>query len=203
LLLQAALHCDVDIARAAWDAARSHLDLDGPVPDDDDLLPLVARRLARLSPDDPLRPRLAGLHRKVWYLNQLVLSRATGAGGGHALALAGRAASAAAYFPDAGVQAVRQIEHAPRGAETMVVTWGRRDVAVVAPADHLLDALARRHWPDAVYSARHPAMDWERFAALRRRVPRRTLRHAVAILDEVAGQGLAPPGARTADGTGR
>src|SRR4029434_4614276 len=39
------------------------------------LLPLVYRRLVQLGVNDPVLPRLKGLHRRAWYQNQLNLSR--------------------------------------------------------------------------------------------------------------------------------
>jgi Uncharacterised nucleotidyltransferase len=39
------------------------------------LLPLVYRKLATLEIDDPVLPRLKGLHRREWYQNQVRLSR--------------------------------------------------------------------------------------------------------------------------------
>jgi hypothetical protein len=57
----------------AWGELRPRLDLDrlelGSFP----VLPLVHRQLERLGIDDPYLPRLAGIRRRTWYLNQLQL----------------------------------------------------------------------------------------------------------------------------------
>lgn len=65
-----------DDARASWERLRPELVLDD-VWDAETygLLPLVAQRLAALEIEDPVIPRLKGLHRREWYRNQLQLSR--------------------------------------------------------------------------------------------------------------------------------
>jgi hypothetical protein len=72
LLLCAALGAD-ETAAHAWRELRPQFDLDrlelGSFP----LLPLVHRQLERLEIDDPYVPRLAGIRRRTWYLNQLQL----------------------------------------------------------------------------------------------------------------------------------
>jgi hypothetical protein len=72
LLLRVALNGDESAAHA-WRELRPQFDLDrlelGSFP----LLPLVHRRLERLDIDDPYVPRLAGISRRTWYLNQLQL----------------------------------------------------------------------------------------------------------------------------------
>jgi hypothetical protein len=69
LLLRAALDADEPAAHA-WRELRPQFDLDrlelGSFP----LLPLVHRRLERLGIDDPYVPRMAGIRRRTWYLNQ-------------------------------------------------------------------------------------------------------------------------------------
>jgi Uncharacterised nucleotidyltransferase len=72
LLLRSALDTD-EPAVHAWRELRPQFDLDrlelGSFP----LLPLVHRRLERYGIDDPYVPRLAGISRRTWYLNQLRL----------------------------------------------------------------------------------------------------------------------------------
>jgi Uncharacterised nucleotidyltransferase len=80
LLLRAALNTDESAARA-WRELRPQFDLDRLEPGSFPLLPLLHRRLERLGIDDPYIPRLAGISRRTWYLNQLrlnALARALG-----------------------------------------------------------------------------------------------------------------------------
>lgn len=72
LLLRTALSGD-DSAAHAWRELRPEFNLDRLEPGSFPLLPLVHRRLERLGVDDPYVPRLAGISRRTWYLNQLQL----------------------------------------------------------------------------------------------------------------------------------
>jgi hypothetical protein len=74
LLLTAALAADEESTKA-WAQLRSSLDLDTLDPGAVGLLPLVHRQLERLQIDDPLRPRLAGIQRRTWYLNRVRIER--------------------------------------------------------------------------------------------------------------------------------
>jgi hypothetical protein len=72
LLLRAALNTDESAAHA-WRELRPQFDFDRLEPGSFPLLPLVHRRLERLGINDPYVPRLAGISRRTWYLNQLRL----------------------------------------------------------------------------------------------------------------------------------
>ena len=63
-------------ALAAWAEVRPRLDLDR-LRDAESLrlLPLVGRNLVAAGSDDPMLPRLKGVHRHWWYTNQMVLHR--------------------------------------------------------------------------------------------------------------------------------
>jgi hypothetical protein len=62
---------------AAWATLRDVLDLDDIWdPDIHRLLPLVYVNLRDAGVDDPDLPRLKGLYRRTWYLNQLKLAEA-------------------------------------------------------------------------------------------------------------------------------
>ena len=74
LLLRAAL-LDGERAITAWRSLRPELDLDEPEFAEQRLLPLVYRQLDRNGVDDPDLPRLRGLYRRTWYVNQLLLDR--------------------------------------------------------------------------------------------------------------------------------
>jgi hypothetical protein len=65
LLLRAVL-LDGDAARTAWQAWRAMVvidDVDGP---SQRLLPLLARRLSDVAPDDPVRSLIRGMYRHAW-----------------------------------------------------------------------------------------------------------------------------------------
>jgi Uncharacterised nucleotidyltransferase len=74
LLLRAAL-LDGERAITAWRSLRPELDLDEPEFAEQRLLPLVYRQLDRNGIDDPDLPRLRGIYRRTWYVNQLLLDR--------------------------------------------------------------------------------------------------------------------------------
>jgi hypothetical protein len=70
LLLQTAF-ADEETSARAWATVRPRLELDRLEVGSFPLLPLVHRRLERLGVDDPYLPRLAGIRRRTWTLNQL------------------------------------------------------------------------------------------------------------------------------------
>jgi Uncharacterised nucleotidyltransferase len=74
LLLRAAL-CDGEQSVAAWSRLRPELDLDTLEPESTVLLPLVGRQLAAAGLEEPLLPRLQGMRRRTWTVNQLRLDR--------------------------------------------------------------------------------------------------------------------------------
>jgi hypothetical protein len=78
LLLDAAL-LDGERSASAWRVLRPSFDLDKVEPASYPLLPLVYRQLDRLGIEDPLLPRLRGIYRRTWYMNQLLLDRLTDA----------------------------------------------------------------------------------------------------------------------------
>ena len=90
LLLRAAL-MDAEQSAVAWGRVRPTFDLDDPDHASQALLPLVYRQLHRFGIDDPGLPKLRGIYRRTWYMNQLLLDRLKGtleaveAGGGDPL----------------------------------------------------------------------------------------------------------------------
>ena len=74
LLLRAAL-CGGEESVAAWCRLGPELDLDMLEPESTVLLPLVGRQLAAAGLDEPLLPRLLGMRRRTWTVNQLRLDR--------------------------------------------------------------------------------------------------------------------------------
>src|SRR5690348_7935803 len=74
LLLRAAV-CEGAEALRAWELVRPSLHLETLEPESSSLLPLVHRRLADAGVDDPLLPRIVGMHKRTWYVNQLRLDR--------------------------------------------------------------------------------------------------------------------------------
>ena len=70
LLLRAALAPGAT-GSTAWTELRPSLDIDRLDPCSSRLLPLLAWNLSRLAIDDPLRPRLLGVHRHSWTRAQL------------------------------------------------------------------------------------------------------------------------------------
>lgn len=75
LLLRTAL-LERGAALDAWAAVRTSLNLDRLDGGSLRLMPLVFDRLRGLGVDDPLLPRLRGLHRRAWYANRMLLHRA-------------------------------------------------------------------------------------------------------------------------------
>jgi hypothetical protein len=74
-LLLATAFADDEQSATAWDRVRRSLDLGSLGPGAVGLLPLVHRRLEQRDVDDPLRQRLAGIHRRTWYLNRVRIER--------------------------------------------------------------------------------------------------------------------------------
>jgi hypothetical protein len=74
LLLSAAL-LDEERSASAWRRLRPSFDLDTLEPASYALLPLLYQQLDRLGIEDPLLPRLRGIYRHTWYMNQLRLGR--------------------------------------------------------------------------------------------------------------------------------
>jgi hypothetical protein len=74
LLLQAAL-AEGEESAGAWRRLPPELDLDEVEPGSYPLLPLLFRRLEEDAGDHPLLPRLKGMYRRTWYVNQLRLDR--------------------------------------------------------------------------------------------------------------------------------
>ena len=75
LLLRAAL-VGGEAGVEAWTRVRPSVDLDTLESEALVLLPLVHKQLAAAGLDDPLLPRLRGIHHRTWYVNQLRLDRA-------------------------------------------------------------------------------------------------------------------------------
>jgi Uncharacterised nucleotidyltransferase len=74
-LLRVAL-LEPEVAVATWRRLRPEFVLDDVWDRETyQLLPLVYRKLATLEIDEPVLPRLKGLHRREWYQNQVRLSR--------------------------------------------------------------------------------------------------------------------------------
>jgi hypothetical protein len=114
-ILQAALLRDGQAAKR-WRAIREEIDLD-TFWDNRALnfLPLVYRALVDEGADDPDLPRLRGVHRKVWYDNQLRFRtiapalHALAAGGVDAVALKGTALATSTYA-DMGLRPMRDCD---------------------------------------------------------------------------------------------
>lgn len=74
LLVQATLAED-EHWHHAWDRLRGSLVLDEVEPGSFPLLPLLYRKLEQEGDDSPLLPRLKGMYRRTWYVNQVRLER--------------------------------------------------------------------------------------------------------------------------------
>lgn len=154
LLLKAAL-LQGEPALRAWEGWKRTVDLRDPLdPECYRMLPLVYRNLRTLGLADPWMGRLAGVYRREWYRNRLLLHAAAGAlarlhaGGIETMVLKG-AALLTAYYRDCGVR--------PMGdCDVLVPTAGRRGA---------IDVLVRSGWKplyrdparltDAVLDTRH------------------------------------------------
>jgi Uncharacterised nucleotidyltransferase len=75
LLLRVAL-LGGDAGVEAWRRVRPSIDLDTLESEALVLLPLLHSQLVAAGVDDPLLPRLRGIHHRTWYVNQLRLDRA-------------------------------------------------------------------------------------------------------------------------------
>lgn len=156
LLLKAGLE-DGAAATDAWDLWRSERPLDRSDPADLQVLPLVARNLTRLRPDDADLGRLKGIHRFTWARNQLQL--------------------------DLGGRAIRDLERA--GIETLVLKGAAlsvlayRDLGVRPMQD--CDLLVRRDRAlDAIAVLRGGLEPLEVFSEPESQVP---LRHSAGFSD--------------------
>jgi hypothetical protein len=74
LLLQTAI-LGGESSAEAWERLRPRLRVDTVDTPSTAILALLHRQLERLGIDDPLRPRLRGIYRRTWYVNQLLLDR--------------------------------------------------------------------------------------------------------------------------------
>jgi len=100
---------------AAWQALRPTLDLDNLEPGSFTLLPLVHRTLAEGGSDDPLLPRLKGIHRNTWVRNNLLLERTGETAGvleaaGIRPLFIGGTLFASRFFPDLGLRPTAAVE---------------------------------------------------------------------------------------------
>jgi Uncharacterised nucleotidyltransferase len=114
LLLRAAV-CESATAVHAWELVRPSLDLETLEAESSSLLPLVQRRLANAGVDDPLLPRLLGMHKRTWYVNQLRLDRLVPAleavqGAGVEPLVVGGCELAVHYHADLGVRAIPDLQ---------------------------------------------------------------------------------------------
>ncbi|MGZ4846701.1 MAG: nucleotidyltransferase domain-containing protein [Halobacteriota archaeon] len=74
LLLKAAL-LQGNVAIDAWTQWKAQTDLDHIDYDSIRLLPVLYKNLSALGVDDPLLNRYKGLHKRAWYMNQVLLHR--------------------------------------------------------------------------------------------------------------------------------
>ena len=113
LLLRAAL-MEGDASALAWRGVRPDFDLDDPDHASQALLPLVYRQLDRLGIEDPGLPKLRGIYRRTWYMNQLLLDRLKGtleavkAGGGDPLVVSSWELPLR-YYGDLGLRSVASL----------------------------------------------------------------------------------------------
>jgi hypothetical protein len=125
-----------DDALAAWRALTVSWRLEDFDAVTTPLLPLVHRRLLALGAEDAWTPRLAGVRRKAWAANTLLLRAAAdmlealGAGGVRSVMLGG-AALIATHYRDASLRPVREFEilidpGSLRDAATILMSLGWR-----------------------------------------------------------------------------
>jgi len=131
LLLRAAL-VGGEASVEAWRRVRPSIDIDTLESEALVLLPLVYAELAAAGVEDPLLPKLRGIHHRTWYVNQLRIDRA-------APAVAGIQATGAepllvnsfelvvTYYRDLGARAVTALN--------LLVRPDRFDAALGALAD--------------------------------------------------------------------
>lgn len=73
LLLLRAVLLDGPAARAAWVEWRERIDFDDVDAPSHRMLPLLARRMGDIAPDDPIRGLVSGIYRHAWGRNQLLI----------------------------------------------------------------------------------------------------------------------------------
>jgi putative nucleotidyltransferase-like protein len=130
-----------DESAKAWAHLRPQLDLDALELGSFPLLPLVHRQLERLAIEDPYMPRLAGIRRRTWYLNQLQLDALAPAL--HALENAGTAPVviggwqflAHYYEGDFGARPVEELEVLVRPRDASASAHALAEVGFEGPRD--------------------------------------------------------------------
>jgi hypothetical protein len=141
-----------DASAEAWRQLRPQLELDrlelGSFP----VLPLVHRQLEQLEVDDPYMPRLAGIRRRTWAMNQLELDAVTPTlrSLDGPIVVNGWQFPAHYYGGDFGLRPVEGLEVLERFAwefstpdrepdlETIEITLGETKARALAPTDELL-----------------------------------------------------------------
>jgi len=128
----------------AWRRLRPQLDLErlelGSFP----VLPLVHRQLERLGIDDPYMPRLAGIRRRTWAMNQLGLDavapalRSLEEAGAEPIVVGGWQFPAHYYGGDFGLRLVE-------GLEVLVRPWFSAPREAVGGVTHLVGADGRTY----------------------------------------------------------
>lgn len=154
-LLRAVLLDDVGEAGEAWRVWRRMVDFDAVDAASQRLLPQIARRLAVLAPNDPIRARIRGIYRFVWARNQSHLRNAArvvrllSENGVPVLALKGLAL-ASAYGDDWGARPMFDVDLlVPTAlaavALTVLEAAGWRAVFAMSSATVASRLLVRRH----------------------------------------------------------
>ncbi|MEX0832261.1 MAG: nucleotidyltransferase family protein [Actinomycetota bacterium] len=114
LLLRAAL-LDGEEVREAWETVRSSFAIDEHTGDSLRIMPMLHANLRKHGIDDPVLPRLAGMTRRSWYLNQTMLHHAgealriLDAEGIDTMVLKGTALIER-YYKDAGLREMRDVD---------------------------------------------------------------------------------------------
>jgi hypothetical protein len=150
LLLRAAL-MQGDASADAWRSVRPALDLDDPEHASQGLLPLVYRQLDRLGIDDPGLPKLRGIYRRTWYMNQLLLDRLKGtleavqAGGGDPLVVSSWELPLH-YYGDLGLRAVAALHLLVRPDSVARAARVLADQGWTGPAEASASFVQSRHY---------------------------------------------------------
>jgi hypothetical protein len=178
LLLGAAL-LPGDAAAAAWAAVRPQINIDHLPGELHRLMPPLSKALAAHGVDDPELPRLKGVYQFSWYRNQLLFAEAAAilgaleAAGVRTMLLRG-AATAVAYYGDAGVRPMNDVDVLVREdemdcARRVADTKGWRPVAGSEPFERREAAAALRndqgrvvrlHWQPS-RNVSLPGVAWE------------------------------------------
>jgi hypothetical protein len=150
-----------DDAIAAWRRAERLLDLDDPSPPGAEVFGLLSHRLVELGVDFPGLARFHGIRRHNWVAARMAIAEIPRLEH-DAPVLVGRAATVVAYLPAPGTAPIGAAETTKQfDGPVIEVVWEGASFRVPAPAHHVVWAVERGRWLDAVLTLLGAAPSWE------------------------------------------